>query len=333
MRAFTLLEIIITLGIITVLATLVISVATRAVFTGRESQARAVFQTLDQVLDTFAAEEPLRSNYKRQHNNAGPTFKDFFGKYPPTRVPKEILPNTMPTNSLADADLYHRITGRDAPANYPLPAAIPDARIYLGTDGNRIDNNAGHPARKQNEAIESFVFYVNYYSPTAAEMLRRLPPGTIVNRDVVPNEPSRVGDWVDLNDNGEGDEGDFDLSELVDGWGNTILYLNSQLDRFDNISYQRERPDGRIDNLLIELAGGRPVFVSAGPDGYFSRHDIPRNSGSPVPENAMQDNVYSVPKSKVDALSPENLKHLENLLTYDHSRNVNNWAPRDYNAN
>jgi hypothetical protein len=130
-------------------------------------------------------------------------------------------------------------------------------------------------------------------------------------------------DWVDLNNDGQPLEGDIALNELRDVWGNPLLYINDCRDRFDNVNTNSAGADGRIDNPMLEANNGKPVFVSPGPDGYFTTQDVVGPGVEAPPTDPLADNIYSIPRAVVERLDPV---VLNDLLRYDFT--ANRWKPR-----
>jgi prepilin-type N-terminal cleavage/methylation domain-containing protein len=313
---FSLVELVVVMSILVVVMSLVISVAGGVIEANRKALQRASFEILDRVLDGFASQNPLRV-YRNETgmNEDIPAIRwsGFFNKYPPINL-AEVEP---PLNSgklsesiyVAGRSIHQRIEGKPPG---PIPPILPGAVV------RDPDGLAGEASRIAFDDTESFLFYVNYFAPGLAGRLGHLADGMIVNRD---------GDWVDLGNDGDPDISDIELMELRDVWGRPVLYINDCRDRFNNIT-GAAGPDGRIDNPLVEANNGKPVFVSAGPDGYFSAEDLYDAGADPPSDAALDDNIYSLPGDLVDRIDRgwDQNGPLTSLLRYDHL--TDQWKPR-----
>ena len=309
-RAFSLVELIVVMSILIVVMSLAIGAGGAVIEANRKRLQQASFQILDQALEDFARQNPLKG-----HLNKGVQvpWKGFFDKYPPMDL-SQVVPgfnagSVSEDINLAGRSLHQRITGL---LTQPIPAILPDSRVRDGLE----DGSFGVACSASEEAYgdtESFVFYVSFYSPALGARLKKRADGMVTNQD---------GDWVDLDNNGEPEEGDLPLTELCDVWGHPLLYINDCRDRFDNMM-GGAGADGRIDNPLVEANNGKPVFVSPGPDGYFTAQDKVASGADPPPTNPLADNIYSIPRTLVERVDAEDLA---DLLRYDFERS--RWIPR-----
>jgi len=308
-HGFSLVEVIVVMSILIVVMSLVVSAGSSVIEANRRSLQGASFEVLDQVLDEFAHQNPLKG-YLDESGLAQMPWKGFYNKYPPMDL-SAVTPgfnggSVTEDINLAGRSIHQRIMGKfttPIPAVLPYPAQVRDA-------GGTADS----ASEEANDDTEAFLFYVNYYAPALGARLTKLDEGMITNRDE---------DWVDLDNNGKAEEGDIALTELCDVWGHPVLYINDCRDRFDNVTSGSGIPDGRIDNPLVEANNGKPVFVSPGPDGYFTAEDQVAAGADPPPSNPLADNIYSISRTLVERIEA---RDLTDLLRYDFEKS--RWQPR-----
>ena len=313
------------MSVIAVLFGLVIGVAGQAISAFRVRQQEAAFDILAGALEDFAQQNSLK--FLRHNKGANPNtgeiaWKNVFGKYPPmdlSRVYPPLNSNPRTDRDMAGQTLHRRIRGdylnNDNAQEFP-------PIIDVGYPGNVVTIQEDNPDASEfdYDDTESFLFYLKFYAPSLEERLERLPAGMLTNLDL---------DWVDINGNGNGDAEDIELFELRDVWGNPVLYINDARDRTRHGAGPGSNPDGHIDNRLIEMNNGKPVFVSPGPDGYFTIKDEPSDLMDAPPADPLADNVYSIPSTLVVRIlnQDDGYEYLTNLLRYDFTEN--RWKPED----
>ncbi|UCG34253.1 MAG: type II secretion system protein [Phycisphaerales bacterium] len=310
---FSLVELIVVMSILIVVMSLAIGAGSAVIEANRRSLQQASFEILDQVLEDFARQNLLKA-YLDEDGAGQLSWKGFYGKYPPMDL-SAVRPGfnsgaVSEDMNLAGRNLHQRIMGQ---FTTPIPGVLPGARLREGLSDASFDVASTATAFAHDDT-ESFLFYVQYYSPANAARLEKLAEGMVINADE---------DWVDLDNNGLPEEGDIALNELRDVWGNPVLYINDCRDRFDNVSTSSAGADGRIDNPLLEANNGKPVFVSPGPDGYFTAQDVVGPGVEAPPTDPLADNIYSIPRALVERLDPA---VLNDLLRYDFT--TSRWKPR-----
>ncbi len=274
--AFTLVELLVVIGIIIVLLSLVVGISVRAVENAKQADTRAMFSILDMAVDQF--KEETRGTLGRVQ-----PFVKRCGGYPPDEL-----------QFFADPT-----SGGGIPGSSPPRALVNDHYIEIATIGG-LD-------RLLPTSTVAMALAIRLYSEEAAVTLERVDPRfrKVVNTGQYYWE--RDGDTgftpeseasIDAGDTSVDTDEAFDY--YVDAWGAPIEYFSAREPMSDEDEYSR----AALSTRLTGLANGRPVFVSYGPNGPDQRSGTLSGAqnmfddwaaDAAINDPLNQDNVYSVP--------------------------------------
>ena len=248
---FTLVELLVVIGLLTVLITIVVSVSARVISSGRARHTRAVMQTLQLAIEQFQTEAPLAKvpyYNSRYVNNAPPDELEVFDQGT-TRV------HYNPRFSVNLA---------------PGAAEI----IYP-----EINANLGKLHYRDTKAM---TLAIKLYSPAGAEILdrvddrfRRSPISDYRGHPQFGSWPTD-GEYLDQPDTGTGAAVQIPLDYFVDSWGTPLQYYATFLPESAGGGMAVQKPTSKYDvggarqkvsTMLVQMNNRSPVLVSYGPDG------------------------------------------------------------------
>jgi prepilin-type N-terminal cleavage/methylation domain-containing protein len=242
-RAFTLLEILIVLGLILILASLVLGVGSALLKNAERSQVQAAFATMESAFNEWEAQTGRPLTYNGAFNSLTAPSVEVFPSGSSVEVFDVREPMTTPPapNNAGNRLIFTRARGAGVYAVNLLPQVEAVRPILAGIPPSllRPESNASNfPAANVSTGTPAVL-----YTPSAKS--------SVSSRD-----SSR--------------------SELVDPWGNRIAFVfPGRAYRF-GVDTGIPDPDGTVRTPLENLGPGfgvctnrRICLVSAGPDGLF----------------------------------------------------------------
>jgi len=278
-RAFTLLELLVVIGIIAILIGLLVGAGVAVLRNGKTSGTRGVLQSLDRAL----------GEYMMANNNNIPPFS---------------------------AAQFACVPGRDGPnglfsGNDPNGDTNPAAYISSGRMPQRPDSSVFVRQARGIGDVDSILGAIPDRFSVVTAIPRDSPTDTNCGDNEFDASPSFIDSWA--NTQWRGLEGSIGTA-VETAWPireqSLIYYVhpNNRRDRSDTATDQY--PDAQ--ELYGDTVNGRPYFFSAGPDGFYGHPDefldilkhygMAKLSTETDPEfqnrvlkQARLDNLYSMP--------------------------------------
>lgn len=262
-EAFTLIELIVVVVIISLLLAIALPVSTGLLNSQKAKATLMTMQTLDSAMGTFASERPI----------AASSYVDLFGPFPPSPVTSFVLdsgnavfssvgPTGFTTGEYRFAvDPGTKWKFEELVRNYIVP------HVDVPTWHYNADNSwfkTDHPDTDKYLSIETLVLFLRQLSPASRRTIERMQKHlTNKDRDAI--------EWVV-----GGGITATDLFEITDAWGNPLRY-----------AVQSPVREGTGPRLKI-----RWELRSAGPDGKFNpTFMLPGTDGAFLSEEDAGDDV------------------------------------------
>jgi len=218
-RAFTLVEVMVVVGILVILMVIAIPVATGLLDSQRGRQTLATMDTLRVAIEQFADEAPIRGEGKLGTGTVHP-YEVVFGRYP-----------ASPTSAVLPAE------GWPSTNRYPVTEeAAPETREKFDLLVRAFTKYSGglHPSpgdspEHDDNTIECLVLFLNTFSPQASQTLQHIQASVMTNED--RDLAYRIED-IAAPEAYDADEHEaVDLFEVRDGWKRPMRYavLSPQL--------------------------------------------------------------------------------------------------------
>lgn len=271
---FTLLEIMIVVGIIVVLATIAVSVAPGIIDSQKAKQTKVtVMETLASAIHEYSREQPMSNTPVETFSGSTIKYKSLYGTYPPSPVSPMTLDdefgNYGPTAFDRDDTSQPRFKGSySTKEKFELIV-----RSLLVPRGTELNWHVGGSANWKNTddvkdaglSIECLLLFIHQLSSGAEKIVERLPAQYRTNAD----KDSLT--WNELNGAPETRE----LFEVNDAWGRPLRYaVQVPLQDNDGNSLMRKwelrsaGPDGKFEPTFdadgvftLEDAGGDDVIL------------------------------------------------------------------------
>lgn len=247
--AFTLVELLVTLGILAILITIVITIGGSAFGGAQKNETQAVLLNLQAAIEQFRQDAPLR---RVTNNQQKPVYVNRYGDDP--------------------CDELNGFLRSGGNAGVPvLPGH--GTRPFLGPGGASARLHlppAGLSAVRSSD-FKALALVIKLYTPEAAAMLDRIEGRY---RKTLPNPV----EFFDRNGNDSLDMDDEPLFSFVDSWGNPIEYFATR-----NIVLDDKRE--KASKAFVEANLGKPLLVSYGPNGREQIAQLPANTTSPIVED------------------------------------------------
>lgn len=246
---FTLIELVVVIGIIALLIGVLVRVGGNAITSGRVSETRAVMETLNVAIEQFNSEAPFKGISYDALGATGQTriYQDRYGNNPP--------------DELEGFDQGDGIPGFQSNANTD--------RFFVN-DPTSLEVDAASSALIENADIKAMTLAIKLHSPSATTIL-----------DKIPGRYRRTADKEFLDrdgvNTGAADPDDEVLTYFVDTWGTPLQYfalreVGADPQNPGSFMLQQAPSDPTMDRMitstyLIQQNRGQPVLVSYGPDG------------------------------------------------------------------
>ena len=290
-RGFTLVELLVVIGIILVLIAIVVAGIRHTSFMAARHETEAELKVCQDLLTEYKAVNGMK-NLEGPASSVVPYALTL--PYPPWLNHTYSLPMYLdPTGGAPDVTNSQPETafGIDDFKGTP-PPPVPNQPPRPVDAGDMSDKSSGNNPRWGCRAV--------YNTQGVMFLLLKDPK----NRAVVSGMPSKriLETWAPFNAGGPQAPFAIDAAVLLDGWGNPIIYVprggmhvrmdpNSTGDPTNLLEFIVRSSGTYSPAGVVPPAGpnDHPFFASAGPDGYFT--DI-----SPVPANRKDrsmDNIYS----------------------------------------
>lgn len=278
--AFTMVELLVVVGLILVLLGAVIVAAPALIDRGKTQSTQLLLHTVQTMIDEFEREQKAAPTITRarQPGSGGVghvNFKDLFGYFPPD----ELEPFSM-----------RGMRGSQSGSGSLAPGG---AKVILGTntDGNNypamrffLDGDVSRDPFEHRD-IAALVLAVELFGGSQSRaMLEGLSDAHL--RPGPRDDKGEPQQYLDRNNNGKWDAlEDLELRHIVDSWGVPLAYFSTR--GFDdkkpgnNKLQSTNHPEWfKVSSQLVAQNGGRPVLMSWGPDG---REQLARDIQSAEP--------------------------------------------------
>lgn len=237
-RAFSLVEMLVVIGIIGLLLSIVLIVGRGALNDAKVKDTRVMLSQLNSAIQSFADADPYKSVQRA---------KVRYGPYPPDSIrcfePTPATPSPDPYLLTGGGGRFAKI-GASGPYTDDYDPAIPPDPNYIADSG-----------------IKTLVFFLRSQS-ASREIYDAIPDRF---RVTVPAGDNAGNEYFDFNNNAMFDPTiDKEVQYLVDGWKHAIEYYSvRQLDPSENPPTSH----AWVAQKLVQANKNLPVLVSYGLDG------------------------------------------------------------------
>lgn len=256
---FTLIEMLVVIGVVSVLLITVVTVGRGAINRGRMRETQATISVVKQAVDQFASDAPLRSvrQAKTPGGSTKVNYRDRYSDYPPDEI-----------------ELFSvwGLPGTDWKAGPLAPGGanfVPKSEnVAFGPMTFYSDLRAPGDLASEHRDLAAMLLSIRLFSEKGSAIL-----DGIAGRywsDGVLDASGRPVQFLDREPKGEFSTEDEQVRYVVDAWQQPLLYM-SQRDWTPDKNAQVDstnHPDwNRVSTELIRINGGAPIVMSYGPDG------------------------------------------------------------------
>ena len=254
--AFTLLELLVVMGIIAVLAASILVASHALIENSRARSTRAVLTIVQDALEQFKEEQSARSTLARSG-----AYQARYGYYPPDELEPFTAHGVPPDTGVAGP----LTVGKASVVPAPSGTGVFDRAMTFQIDGLSDADRA-----TEHRDLAAMMLAVNMFSESAAEMIGHISGS---HRTTGPTSATRAPLQF-LDRNGDGDftpMEDEQIEYIVDDWGVPISYLSQR-------DFLSANPVGetlssnapawnKASTAMVLANNGRPLVFSYGPNG------------------------------------------------------------------
>ncbi len=227
--AFTLIELMVVAGILSVLIAIAVTVGGAAFRDAKIRETRTVLSLIEQAIDQFEQNAPLQRVIP---------YRSRYGKFPCDEL--EVFLNSG-------------IPGDPDQSNILPRSGMP--RLVCGAGECKPDEIS-------NSDLKAMTLAMRLYSAEASSILDKVG----VRYKTPP--PSASPQYLDRNGNGQLDPEDNPLDIFLDAWGTPLAYFAIKDDTLVQAASDSTTQDRlRASDFFVAQNRGRPLLVSYGPDG------------------------------------------------------------------
>lgn len=251
--AFTLVELMVVMGIIVLLIAAVVTVGSSVIDNSRAKDTQGMLEQVQSAIKAFEREAPKATVHVRQGDVR---YSDRYGTYPPDEC-EVFTPAGLPGSGNKGRTLL--------PGGAIISPGPPGADYGNMTFGLRAtDLSAEH------RDIVALVTAIEYFSEEGRNILSHLPERYWV-QCASRGPTSRPQQYIDRDPFGQYTPGADEATRwLVDDWGVPLRYF-AQRDYDDGESssnYSLGETDwNRVSTEMIRVNNGQPIIMSFGPNG------------------------------------------------------------------
>ncbi len=259
---FTLIELMVVIGIIVVLIAAVVTGGSALMERARVSSTRATMEVVSTAIDQFAREEPpLTKSRQRDGSNNLFTYADRFGVYPPDAL-----------GLFSDEGLTgDSATGRSLAPGGATVVPDPTSAQYPPLSYTRSEDLAPAELQLEHRDIAAMWLAIHLYSPAGREILSQIPKKHLAEGAI--DSTGKPAQFLDRDGDGQWSGGGDDLAIpwIVDEWGHPLAYYAHRSFNSANPSQTDSENDpgewSPASSAMIRINDGKPVLMSFGPDG------------------------------------------------------------------
>lgn len=274
--AFTLVELLVVIGIIVVLIGAVLVASTTLVTSAKARNTQVTLTLLRDAVDQFSSEQTRQPTLVRATQGIA-SYRARYGTFPPDEIEPFTLKG-LPTATGNAGSLGTGNAGR--------------ARLYPGqgatgyTPSSMSFYTVGQPPPAQaveNRDQTGLLAAIEMYSETASEIIKKIPdrswttgvttPRVDATGATVDGDPLLFLDLAPLGTGTWNAANDYHIRHVIDDWGNPIGYMSQR-------DWVPTPPPGspptastnspqwnQAATQMVKLNGDQPVIFSYGPDG------------------------------------------------------------------
>ncbi len=256
--AFTLLELLVVMGIIAVIAASLLIAGTTMINKAKARKTRAVLGIVRDAVDQFAQDQSAASTLGRSR-----AYQTRYGFYPPDEL-EVFTPTGIPNSNVSGPLTVGGASVIPAPTSQGLLYSEP-MRFHLdGAGAQRPD-----PAFEHRD-LAAMILAIKMFNETADEMLNHIPSSHRVPGPV--NAQNQPVQFLNRNDDEVFTPGtDEQIDYIIDDWGTPIAYFAQRdytRDAGAAATVSGNHPAwNQGSTAMIRANRGQPIICSYGADG------------------------------------------------------------------
>lgn len=253
--AFTLVELLVVMGIIGVLIGILVTVTRSVLSSGKGRVTAATLAIVQQAVDQFERDKPaITASWLIP---GALRYRERYGGFPPDEL--EVF---------TDKGLDGK-TGRTIAPSLAVIVPAPSASRYASSLSYKVSGLGVDEQAMEHRDLAAMLLAIQLYSPAATEILSKIPARHW--SEGVVDTLGTPAQFLDRNDNGKWDPGDAQIRYILDDWGVPLAYYAQR-------DFDTQRPKDAVassnhavwnmaSTRLVRLNDNRPVIMSYGPDG------------------------------------------------------------------